>query len=231
MSACARTVSWKEEVLLHDGSKVIVTRAHKLGGYPTIDSRERALIEEEIIFSIPNQNKKINWTMSFSNNNNDLNGLSVLAINVINNIPYIATYPAGCIAYNKWKRPNPPYVFFKYINNQWKIIQLNEFPSQISKTNIIVGRPPKNLLKGFYTWQEVNDQNHLLDERYRTIIREPLEKVEEGCPEMISDGHGGWMGMGWFTSQLSYEECLNVCKGNNISEDFCPCKKLFKGDK
>ncbi len=182
MNACARTVSWKEEVLVHDGSKIIVERIQHLGGYPTIDSRERMLVNEKIIFTLPKEKKKITWKMGFLDNNADLNSLSVLAIDVINNIPYIATYPAGCIAYNKWKRPNPPYVFFKYENNQWKVISLNEFPKQVIKANIIVGRPSANLLKDFYRVEQVNEQNHLLTDRYKTIIRAPLPETDL-CPD------------------------------------------------
>lgn len=40
MSACSK--DWKEEVLLHDGKKIIVERVQNLGSRPTWESRERA---------------------------------------------------------------------------------------------------------------------------------------------------------------------------------------------
>ena len=39
------TMSWKEEVLLHDGSKIIAERHYNLGGYPAIESQERAALD------------------------------------------------------------------------------------------------------------------------------------------------------------------------------------------
>jgi len=34
------TMSWKEEVLLHDGSKIIAERHYNLGDYPAIESQQ-----------------------------------------------------------------------------------------------------------------------------------------------------------------------------------------------
>lgn len=185
------TMSWKEEVLLHDGSKIIAERYYNLGGKPTWESQERAVLDVTATFSLPDTNKKIIWKTDYSNSQPEPNSLNLIRFDVVRGVPYIATYPAGCIAYNKWGRPNPPQVLFKYENDQWQRITLAEFPAELinAQANVVVGRPASKLLKSFYTVEGVNAENREIDEGpYKTILREP---VKEGlgvtsCPDYNS---------------------------------------------
>lgn len=176
MSACAATMSWKEEVLLHDGQIIVVERFYNLGGYPAIESRERAALDETVTFNLPGTNKKIIWKTDFRDSVPEPNSLNLLVLDIVKGVPYIAAYPAGHIAYNKWGSPNPPYVFFKYDGKTWQRISFEEFPMELNKTNVIVGRPPAKLLKSFYTVGEVEKQNYdISTKEYKTIIRTPLD--------------------------------------------------------
>jgi len=192
--------SWKEEVLLHDGSKVIVDRIQNQGNRPTWESRERAILDETITFSLPGTSQKIIWSMSFRDDVPDQNGVNVMLLGIVNNSPYIAGYPAGCIAYNKWKRPNPPQILFKHEAGQWKRITLAEFPLQLVHANIIVGGPPAEGIKPFYTAEMVNEENHDIDTpEYKTILREPIKPGPVGssvnCEELVYY-KGAWIGPG-----------------------------------
>jgi hypothetical protein len=221
------STSWKEEVLLHDGSKIVVERLVHLGGKPTYDSHERRDLDETITFILPGSSKKVIWKTDFRDSKPEPNSLDLLVLDIVNGTPYIATNPAGCIAYNKWKRPNPPYIFFKYDGNDWQRIPLEEFPAEISKVNVIVGRPPAKLQKSFYTVEQVKEQNHnLREEIFKIIVRTPLEESAL-CPEWVTDGKGSWYGIGRFKEQPSYEACLNECKHEKFSTEYCPCDKLF----
>ena len=224
------TMSWKEEVLLHDGSKLVVKRIFHLGSKPTFDSTERRALDETVTFKIPGSNKKITWMTDFRYMLPEPNSLNLLVLDIVNGTPYIATYPAGCIAYNKWKRPNPPYIFLKYDGKEWKQIPLEEFPAEISKVNVIVGKPPEELKKSFYTVEQVNEQNHNLREVYKKIVRMPLPPGSAGvsCPVRITDGKGKWYGIDWFSNQSSYGACLDQCKKMTFSAEYCPCNRLFK---
>ena len=135
----SHTKGWKEEIQLHDGRVTVAERSFNLGGYPTLDSRERALLDETITFTLPESNKKISWKTEFRNDVPEPNSLSLLLLDVVDGIPYIATSPAGSIAYNKWGSPNPPYVLFKYVNDEWKRIPLGEFPPELVHANLIPG--------------------------------------------------------------------------------------------
>jgi len=203
MNACGflgfgGSISWKEEVLLQDGSKIVLERLVNLGSKPSLDSHEREDLDETVSFILPGSNKKIIWKTDFRDSKPEANSLNLLVLDIVKGTPYIATYPAGCIAYNKWKRPNPPYIFFKYNDNNWLQIPLQEFPAEISKVNVIVGRPPAELLRPFYTAEQVDEQNHDINtEAYKTIIRTPLKPGALGvsCEELIYY-KGEWIGPG-----------------------------------
>lgn len=224
--------TWKEEVLLHDGSILVVERFYNLGGRPTLDSRERVALDETVTFSLPATGKQITWKTDFRDSVPEPNSLNLLLLDVVQGVSYIATYPAGCIAYNKWGRPNPPYVFFKYDGNDWKRITLEEFPAELNTTNVIVGRPPAKLLKPFYTVTEVEKQNYDIHAKeYKTILREAVKPGSVGvsCPELFPDGKGGWLGAGWF-KHPTQEACLKFCARKGIAAEFCKCKISKEGE-
>jgi hypothetical protein len=233
INACGffNSTSWKEEVLLHDGSKIVIKRSYHLGGKRTLDSKEKRNLDETVTFTLPGANKEIKWKTDFIDSKPEPNSLNLLALDIVNGTPYIATYAVGCIAYNKWERPNPPYIFFKYDGNGWMQIPLEEFPAEISKVNVIVGRPPAKLQKSFYTVTQVNEQNSNLREEYKTIIRTPLKlgSLSVSCEELIYDGKY-WRGIksSFFKKQPSYEACLDVCNKERFKTEYCPCNKLFK---
>jgi hypothetical protein len=68
MSACAMggKTSWKEEVLLHDGMKLIVERSQTYGGYAEPASTDRSVAKEEWVFRIPGSDQQVTWKSDFS---------------------------------------------------------------------------------------------------------------------------------------------------------------------
>jgi hypothetical protein len=234
MSASSATMSWKEEVRLHDGQIIVAERFYNLGGYPTLDSRERAALDETVTFRLPGTSKKIIWKTDFRDSEPEPNSLNLLLLDIVKGVPYIAAYPAGDIAYNKWGSPNPPYVFLKYDGKTWQRISLDEFPMELNKTNVIVGRPPAKLLKSFYTVDEVEKQNYdISTKEYKTIYRTPLDHWKPRPPgsnsgRMVRTADG-WIGMDWFEDQPSLEACLKLCEKKKVSPKDCPCNTLFKG--
>ena len=235
LSACSSTMQWKEEVKLHDGQVIVAERCYTLGGFAYLDSRERTPLEETVTFNLPD-NKSIVWKNDFRDSVPEPNSLNHFRFDIVNGVPYLATYPAGCISYNKWGRPNPPQVLFKYEDKQWKRITLDELPQELIGTtaNVIVGRPASSLLKSFYTVAGVNDKNRPISTpEYKTILRKASGIAGgpgSGCGELIRV-KDGWEGTGFFSGQPSIEACLKYCERKEVSTRNCPCNRFFKGEK
>ena len=139
MSACAGLLglggdSWKEEVLLHDGSKLIVKRSQNYGGRHEI-GQSPPIREHTITFRLPGSSKTITWTSEYGEELGRTN-FNLLAVHVLNGTPYIVTEPNLCLSYNKWGRPNPPYVFYKYDGKTWQRISLEELPVDFKTINV-----------------------------------------------------------------------------------------------
>ena len=114
--------SWKEEVLLHDGSKIIVERSQSYGGRHEI-GQPPPIKEHVISFTLPGSSKTVTWKSEYGEDLGRTN-FNLLAVHVMNSTPYIVAEPNLCLSYNKWGRPNPPYVFFKYDGKAWQRIPL-----------------------------------------------------------------------------------------------------------
>lgn len=131
--------SWKEEALLHDGNKITVNRSQSYGGRHELGQPE-PIKEHSISFKLPGSGRNITWTSEFSEDVGFTN-FTLLAVHVLNDVPYVIAEPNGCLSYNKWGRPNPPYVFFKHDGKDWQRIQLSELPAEFKTINIDFGMP------------------------------------------------------------------------------------------
>lgn len=225
--------SWKEEVLLHDGQKMIVKRSLSYGGRHEIGQSE-PIKEQTISFQLPGSNKDVSWTSEYGEDLGRTN-FNLLAVHVLNGTPYVVAEPNLCLSYNKWGRPNPPYVFFKYDGKAWQRIPVSEFPTEFKTFNVVIGlssQAVEILVKqGQVSAETVRKRNGELT-RFRdqpTITREAIPNVGGNCAEMVYDGNGGWVGIGWFKKQPSYEACLQFCKQRITGAQYCLCDSFFKG--
>lgn len=169
--------SWQEEVLLHDGSKLIVTRSQTYGGGHEI-GQPSPIKEHTITFTLPNTNKTITWTSEYDESLGGTN-FKPLALHILKNTPYIVVTPNLMLSYDKWGRPNPPYVFFKYEDSGWKRIGIETFPPEFKNINLVIStlahRKTLNR-KGFASLEMVVKLNSsLTQEEYKTIHRTPLQ--------------------------------------------------------
>lgn len=235
MSACSK--SWKEEVQLHDGSKIIVERSQSYGGRHEV-GQSSPIKEHTITFSLPNAGESITFKSEFSEDVGRAN-FNLLALHVLNGTPYLVTEPNLCLAYNKWGRPNPPYVIFKHDGKDWQRIPLSEFPTEFKNFNLIINNGREEDIDklagklGYVSAEDVQKINSSLTQpEYKTILREKIENAGgERCDEMVFDGKSGWRGIGLFTGQPSKEACLKYCEHQKIDVQYCPCNELFKGKK
>jgi hypothetical protein len=197
MSACSSSDTWKEEVLLHDGSKIVVERTQHFGGNHEFIQRP-PIKEHTVKFTLPGSNKPVTWKSEFSEDVGHSN-FSILALDIINGSAYVVAYPTNCLAYNKWGRPNPPYIIFKYIDDQWKQIELAELPTDINRPNILIntygyGDADRAVKSGFIAAESVKKLNgELTQQELKNIVRVPIKSVDVDCGVMVHY-KCGWAG-------------------------------------
>lgn len=191
------SASWKEEVLLHDGSKIIVERWQKHGGRHEIGQKP-PIKEQTITFTLPGTKQAITWKDEYGEDIGRSNFV-LLALHILKATPYIITEPNLCLSYNKWGRPNPPYIVFKFDGAGWKRIQLPELPLEFKNINLVIttsGDEKEIVSLGMVSAEKVKELNSsLTQEEYKTIVREQIQTAGLGCPVMVRV-KDGWVSPG-----------------------------------
>lgn len=176
-------IGWKEEVLLHDGQKIIVQRSQSYGGRHEI-GQTPPIKEQEIAFTLPGTSKAITWKSEYGEDIGRAN-FKLLALHVLNGTPYIIVSPNLCLSYNKWGRPNPPYVIFKHDGKEWQRITLQELPSEFKEINLVVNTKGEEKIittQPIVKAEFVKKLNGELEQpEYKTILRVPMKNSR--CPQ------------------------------------------------
>lgn len=234
VTACAQpsrggTRNWSEEVLLHDGSKIIVERTAQRAGRHEI-GQSPPIAEQSITFYLPGSHQQITWEDRFSPDIGSASFLPML-LDIKDGIVYLVVSPAGCLSYNKSGRPNPPYVIFKREGSKWVRIELQQLPAELNAPNLIFSSPDEEANRtgqGIVSAEKIKKLYQGYRQReFQSILREPLPSVGTSCGQMVSNGKGKWLGKGWFTRHRSYEGCNNQCFISEFDDAHCPCKSLF----
>ncbi len=183
--------SWKEEVLLHDGSTLIVKRSQIYGGRREV-GQSAPIKEHTISFALPGSSKMITWTSEFSEDVGRAN-FQLVAVHVLGGTPYVVTTPNLCLSYNKWGRPNPPYVFFRHDGTEWKRTPLEEFPVEFKTINVTVSlgdHEVKTMVDlGTVLAENIRKANsELRQPEFKGILRTPIVGGEgqTTCPDYNS---------------------------------------------
>ncbi|UCV10163.1 hypothetical protein KI615_20035 [Dechloromonas denitrificans] len=223
--------NWQEEVLLHDGRSIVVERHSSRGGRREI-GHGTPIMEQSVSFTVPGSNRPIVWKTEYSQDVGRAN-LELLAVHILNGTAYIVAQPNLCLAYNKWGRPNPPYVFFKHDGRNWQRISLGELPIEFKELNVSIVIDDPDLFDAIDHYKVIpakviKELNRgVTGPQFKSILREPLIiKDPRWCPEMIRTGDG-WLGVGWFKDQPSYEACANYCIKEKVLAEVCPCDRFF----
>ena len=212
---------------MHDGSKIIVKRWQKRMNVYTLE-KSTLLQKQTLRFTHPKTGERIVWKDGPTKGIRTAN-FRLIALHIKDDTPYLITQTYGCFSYNRWGRPNPPYVIFKYENNQWKRIPLEELPPEFKNVNLVMSVEKREIQAGpslisAEMVKKSNDRFHR--PLFRSIVRTPMEGV--GCMELVPTGRGGWQETTIFKMQPSYEACMNQCKKVLFDMQYCPCDRLFK---
>lgn len=180
--------SWQEEVLLHDGRKLVVERQAERGGRHEI-GHNPSYTRQTLSFKHPASGRQIVWEDNATPDLGNSNFLP-MALDIYQDTIYLVADPMGCAAAIKWGRPNPPYVVFKYAGNAWERIPLKELPSETQALNLIFSSPDteiERLGKRFVNAETIKRINSNYSQpEYKTILREPLPDSQL-CPDWASE--------------------------------------------
>lgn len=244
LSACVTTgkqykttAHWKEAVPLHDGSELIVDRVVKDDPRGTRELFQGAPRAQVITtFTLPVTGQKVEWVSDFTRHP-DENDLTLLAVDIIDGMPYIATASEGCQGMNIWGHPNPPQVFFKYVGGTWQRIPVTEFPHEITSPNVMVNVGNLGALAELFSRGELIDNKiiqkkneRLRNPRYQDILRKPIS-AGLVCKEKFYAGNYRWEMIRGYKATKSLEECLKRCEIYGVRPQNCPCDSLFKQEK
>ena len=180
--------SWKEEALQPDGSTIIVELTVEHGGRHEI-GQEPPYKWQRLRFTIPATGEVVTWEDNYSDDVGSANFLPML-LDIEQGAVYLVADTMGCLAYNKWGRPNPPYVVFKYMNKEWKRIPLKELPADIKTPNLIFSSPDfevKKIGKSLIPAETISQIiSRYPQPQYRSILREPIQNPGGRCPDFSS---------------------------------------------
>lgn len=191
VAACAALpgvgpTSWKEEALLHDGTKVVVSRSVSRGGRHEV-GQQGTYKEQSLAFTMPKISRNVRWDDRHSDDIGSSNFLPML-LDIYDDVAYLVVSPMGCLSYNKWGRPNPPYVVFKYEGKSWQKIPLAELPAESKSVNLIFSMPDfevEQSSKRFMTAEMIKAiVSDYQQPEYRNILRTELGGNK--CPQYSS---------------------------------------------
>jgi hypothetical protein len=178
--------SWKEEVLLHDGSTIIVSRSQNYGGRREL-GQPAPIKDQSLSFAIPGTRQTVTWKSEYGEDIGRSN-FKAVALHIRDQTPYVVAVPHLCLSYNKWGRPNPPYVVFRHDGKQWHRIAFTELPSEFKNINLVVATDADKKIidkQSVVSAELVRELNSTLDQpEYQRILREALSR--EPCPQYSS---------------------------------------------
>lgn len=180
--------TWTEEVLLHDGRTLFAERYVKRGGRAEI-GQAGAYVEQQLRFTEPSTGKTYTWSDTRSPGASMANFL-LLALHVVDGVPYVVADPMGCQSYNTWGRPNPPYVIFRAQGNAWQRIALVDLPDVARTANVLHSAPDDWVRRhGTHnvTAAQIREENASNQPQYREILREAMtqEQIASMCDELV----------------------------------------------
>jgi hypothetical protein len=192
VGACSASGSaWKEEVLLHDGRKMVVKRSQTYRGRSE-PGQSGPISEHRITFTPPGSGQRITWVSEFDDKIGRMNLLPV-ALHILNQTPYVVAKPNLCLSYRKWGSPNPPYVIFEHNAGSWKRIPLSDLPGQFTTINLVLSiqqvQADEMGRSGLITPDRTKDMNiDVYRPELRKLLRAPLPdtSINEMCPRISS---------------------------------------------
>lgn len=178
LAGCASGRAWKEEVVMFDGRKVVVERQQTLGNPLDRELSEVSLSRPPVtgnFLRVPLNNG--GWSPIWEGP-----GLNPLALGKVGPDYFLAAWPVRCHNYDKWGRPVPPYVFFRFDGHAWQRVNVDAFPKEIDRLNMSLPGTDAHraaVASGYVSAEGVPMLNFGAPDYIRTIKRAGTAGVED----------------------------------------------------
>ena len=174
ISACGKSIRWKQDVVLHDGHIIVVERVSKLAGksFPEGSYLE---YEQALIFKSPISGEKIVWTLP--------KGSLPTLLDFHKGTPYLVLRAGSVADYNAWGCPNPPFIVYQYTDKKWRRISLENLPHNFTIPNLLLGvsTEPTAIEDGIVTVAEMEASRRSSHPQFQIISREKINPIGNGC--------------------------------------------------
>lgn len=145
-----QTASWREEVLLHDGTTMTVKRSISTGHGPFEPGAHMAGLGDFALDFVAPDGRQIHWE--------DPGHQHPVLLDFRGGVPYLATSPALGGDYERFGCPFPAYVFYLYHQTDWVPIAFDTFPKEFRKANLspAIKHRAALIARGFITAKEID---------------------------------------------------------------------------
>lgn len=170
-------LAWKQEVPLHDGRVVILDRLSTIGAKEPFLGNLRMETEQTLAFVHPDTGQRIEWKMP--------KGLQPYMLDFEGGVPYYVLDAHTVADYNTWNCPNPPFLVFKYLNDQWQRVDFDQLPVRFINRNLFEMAKSNEtyIVNGLATQEVLRQYIKTKDPDRRVIGREKVSPIAHGCHE------------------------------------------------
>jgi|WetSurMetagenome_2_1015567.scaffolds.fasta_scaffold206490_1 hypothetical protein len=218
-SATSNTLTWREEVALHDGGIVVVSRTTVLLPSPMLG--ERVDGKRQLTFTHPTTGKVVNW----ENAGEIGSRVYPMLLDVDGERAFLVTIAQAGTDYNNFGCPSPPYIVYRHDGTAWTRVPLSELPVRFRKANVSAISPNRleevvKQAKSDLTATQIAEIHHSRPDKtspYMVIdrrIRNPLSlDCDRGSVERIygPEKYAEWRGTGTWADK-SEEEVLKLMR-------------------
>jgi hypothetical protein len=175
----AEHLAWKQEVPLHDGRVVVLDRLSTIGAKDPFLGNLRMETEQTLAFTHPDTGQRIEWKLP--------KGLQPYMLDFEGGVPYYVFYAHTVGDYNNWNCPNPPYMVFKYTDEQWRQIAFAELPAPFINRNLFEMAKSNEpyIVNGIATQESLHQYIGTKHPDRKIIGREKVNPIAKGCDDDV----------------------------------------------
>lgn len=129
-SATSNTLTWREEVALHDGGVLVVSRKTVLLPSPMLG--ERVDGKRQLSFTHPKTGKLVTW----ENAGEIGSRVYPMLLDVDGERAFLVTIAQAAKDYDDLGCPTPPYIVFRHDGTAWTRVPLAELPARFRRANV-----------------------------------------------------------------------------------------------